>query len=65
MFVYCFSWIIPGASALTIFISVVVFVAFDFWTVKNVSGRLMVGLRWWNEVLEDGSSHWIFESAEV
>ncbi|KAK4536650.1 hypothetical protein CDCA_CDCA09G2675 [Cyanidium caldarium] len=24
--------------------------AADFWTVKNVSGRLLVGLRWWNEV---------------
>jgi len=64
LFVYCFSWIIPGASSIAIFITVVVLVAFDFWTVKNVSGRLMVGLRWWNEVLDDGSSHWIFESAE-
>ncbi|RMZ57007.1 hypothetical protein APUTEX25_002239, partial [Auxenochlorella protothecoides] len=34
----------------------------DFWTVKNVSGRLLVGLRWWNEVSETGGSDWKFES---
>lgn len=30
--------------------------------VKNVSGRLLVGLRWWNEVSESGGSDWKFES---
>jgi hypothetical protein len=25
----------------------------------------MVGLRWWNEVGEDGTNKWIFESVEV
>ncbi|KAL4830391.1 hypothetical protein H8958_019834, partial [Nasalis larvatus] len=29
---------------------------------KNVTGRLMVGLRWWNHIDEDGKSHWVFES---
>jgi hypothetical protein len=38
--------------------------AFDFWTVKNVSGRLLVGLRWWSYVKDDGSNEWIFESLE-
>lgn len=38
--------------------------AFDFWTVKNISGRLLVGLRWWSYVKEDGSNEWIFESLE-
>lgn len=27
-----------------------------------MTGRLLVGLRWWNEVKEDGSNVWIFES---
>ena len=45
-----------------IFILVVILSAFDFWFVKNVSGRILVGLRWWNEVKEDGSEVWIFES---
>jgi hypothetical protein len=50
-----------GNEALT-FIIVVILSAFDFWFVKNVSGRILVGLRWWNEVKEDGSEVWIFES---
>jgi hypothetical protein len=32
--------------------------------VKNVSGRLLVGLRWWNNVSEDGSNEWMFESLD-
>lgn len=32
---------------------------------KNVSGRLLVGLRWWNQVDEDGKSRWVFESRKV
>lgn len=51
-----------GVSDALIFILVVILSAFDFWFVKNVSGRLLVGLRWWNEVKEDGSEVWIFES---
>lgn len=38
---------------------------FDFWTVKNVSGRLLVGLRWWSENKEDGTTTWLFESRDV
>lgn len=37
----------------------------DFWVVKNVTGRLLVGLRWWNFVDPDGNSTWKFESREV
>jgi hypothetical protein len=44
------------------FILTTIFLAFDFWTVKNVTGRILVGLRWWNKVNEDGSSEWMFES---
>ncbi|CAG8449300.1 10373_t:CDS:2 [Ambispora leptoticha] len=47
-----------------IFISCVLLLAFDFWTVKNVTGRLLVGLRWWNEIQEDGSNMWMFESRD-
>jgi len=43
---------------------IILLLAFDFWTVKNVSGRLLVGLRWWNYVREDGSTEWVFESTE-
>eukprot|EP00127_Corallochytrium_limacisporum_P002838 Clim_evm17s142 gene=Clim_evmTU17s142 len=44
------------------FIIVTLLLAMDFWFVKNVSGRLLVGLRWWNEVQEDGTTTWRFES---
>ncbi len=47
------------------FVCCVVLSALDFWTVKNVTGRLLVGLRWWNDVKEDGSTVWIFESKPV
>lgn len=36
-----------------------------FFMYKNVTGRLLVGLRWWNQVDEDGHSHWMFESRSV
>lgn len=45
-----------------VFVFCVILSAVDFWTVKNVTGRLLVGLRWWNEVKEDGENVWIFES---
>ncbi|KAJ2691929.1 Golgi apparatus membrane protein tvp23 [Coemansia spiralis] len=48
-----------------LFVLCVLILAVDFWTVKNISGRLLVGLRWWNEVREDGTNEWIFESRDV
>ncbi|OUM51593.1 hypothetical protein BVG19_g701 [[Candida] boidinii] len=38
--------------------------ASDFWNVKNISGRLLVGLRWWNESNDLGQSIWVFETAD-
>mmetsp|Transcript_150072 Transcript_150072/g.273151 ORF Transcript_150072/g.273151 Transcript_150072/m.273151 type:complete len:214 (+) Transcript_150072:55-696(+) len=58
---YIFGRHIGGDYVMT-FIAVTVFNAFDFWTVKNISGRILVGLRWWNDIKDDGSSNWIFES---
>ncbi|GAB0489101.1 hypothetical protein MMPV_000317 [Pyropia vietnamensis] len=46
------------------FVLTVTLLAFDFWTVKNVSGRLLVGLRWWNDVDEDGAGTWRFETIQ-
>lgn len=37
--------------------------AIDFWYTKNISGRILVGLRWWNILNPDtGEEKWIFES---
>jgi len=47
------------------FVLIVILLSLDFWTVKNITGRLLVGLRWWNYVDEDGGSHWVFESRKV
>ncbi|KAI4801167.1 Golgi apparatus membrane protein TVP23 homolog B [Pseudochaenichthys georgianus] len=43
-------------------VTIILLLSCDFWTVKNISGRLLVGLRWWNQVDDDGRSHWVFEA---
>lgn len=43
------------------FIIVILLGVFDFWTVKNLTGRMLVGLRWWSQVNPDGSEEWRFE----
>ncbi|XP_066994378.1 uncharacterized Golgi apparatus membrane protein-like protein CG5021 isoform X2 [Anabrus simplex] len=50
------------SSFIASFVTVVLLLSMDFWTVKNITGRLMVGLRWWNYVDDDGKSHWVFEA---
>lgn len=52
-------------SFITSFVFVVLLLSADFWTVKNITGRLLVGLRWWNYVDDAGVSHWVFESKKV
>ncbi|GFU01203.1 golgi apparatus membrane protein TVP23 homolog B [Nephila pilipes] len=49
-------------SFISCFVTIIIFLSLDFWTVKNVTGRLLVGLRWWNYVDDEGKSHWVFES---
>ena len=44
------------------YLVVIILSSADFWTTKNISGRILVGLRWWNEVKENGEEVWIFES---
>lgn len=52
-------------SFITIFVFTILLLSADFWTVKNITGRLLVGLRWWNYIDDDGQSHWVYESKEV
>lgn len=48
-----------------IFIITILLLAADFYYLKNIAGRRLVGLRWWNEVdPSTGDSHWVFESSE-
>ena len=47
-----------------VFIVTILLLAADFYYLKNIAGRRLVGLRWWNEVnASSGDSHWVFESA--
>jgi len=51
--------------SILVFIITVVLLAIDFYYLKNIAGRRLVGLRWWNEVNpQTGDSHWVFESAD-
>lgn len=43
---------------------VVILLAMDFWNTRNVAGRTLVGLRFWNQVDDDGESYWVFESRD-
>ncbi|KAK7507742.1 hypothetical protein BaRGS_00000707 [Batillaria attramentaria] len=51
-----------SSSFITNFVVIIILLCMDFWTVKNITGRLLVGLRWWNYVDDKGESHWVFES---
>lgn len=48
-----------------IFIITILLLAADFYYLKNIAGRRLVGLRWWNEVdAQSGDSQWVFESSD-
>ncbi|GAB4820669.1 hypothetical protein N2152v2_007715 [Parachlorella kessleri] len=63
LFIYIFCGFF-GTSFVINFCVIAFLLVCDFWTVKNVSGRLLVGLRWWNEVSESGGSEWRFETLQ-
>lgn len=63
LFIYIFGgWF--TSNFIVHFVTCIILLAFDFWTVKNITGRLLVGLRWWSYVQENGNSEWVFESLE-
>lgn len=48
-----------------IFIITILLLAMDFYYLKNIAGRRLVGLRWWNEVdANTGDGRWVFESLD-
>uniref|UniRef100_A0A3B5L601 Golgi apparatus membrane protein TVP23 homolog n=1 Tax=Xiphophorus couchianus TaxID=32473 RepID=A0A3B5L601_9TELE len=59
--VYLLCELVSG-SFIASMVTIILLLSCDFWTVKNITGRLMVGLRWWNQVDDDGKSRWVFES---
>ncbi|KAI1002762.1 Golgi apparatus membrane protein [Podosphaera aphanis] len=64
LLVYLFGLIFTQNFVL-IFIVTILLLAADFYYLKNIAGRRLVGLRWWNEVNpQTGDSHWVFESSD-
>lgn len=61
--IYLFGMLFTS-NYILLFITIILLLAADFWNVKNISGRLLVGLRWWNESNELGQSIWVFENAD-
>lgn len=54
-----------GGDFVLIFILTILLLASDFYYLKNIAGRRLVGLRWWNEVdTTTGDSNMVFESAD-
>lgn len=51
-----------SSSFVVVFVATVVLLAADFWVVKNVTGRILVGRRWWSRTGADGSAMWSFEA---
>ncbi|KAL2269842.1 hypothetical protein VTJ83DRAFT_2026 [Remersonia thermophila] len=64
LLVYLFGLLFTD-NLVMIFIITILLLAADFYYLKNIAGRRLVGLRWWNEVdPATGDSHWVFESSE-
>lgn len=64
LLVYLFGVIFTD-NMVMIFIITILLLAADFYYLKNIAGRRLVGLRWWNEVdPSTGDSRWVFESSD-
>lgn len=64
MFSYLFLYLIVSSQIYT-FISVITLLAVDFWTTKNVTGRVLIGMRWWNGEDDTEQEGWYFESYDI
>lgn len=64
LFIYIFgNWFINNFVIL--FVIIELCLAIDFWTTKNITGRYMVGLRWWNKTNDNDESQWMYETIKV
>ncbi|KAF2203730.1 DUF846-domain-containing protein [Delitschia confertaspora ATCC 74209] len=65
LLIYLFGIRLLTSNFVLIFIITILLLAMDFYYLKNIAGRRLVGLRWWNEVdTATGDSRWVFESAD-
>jgi hypothetical protein len=65
LLVYLLGLQLLSTNFVLIFIVTILLLAVDFYYLKNIAGRRLVGLRWWNEVdSTTGDGRWVFESAD-
>ncbi|KAF1359488.1 golgi apparatus membrane protein-like protein tvp23 [Lizonia empirigonia] len=65
LLVYILGLRLLTSNFVMIFIITILLLAMDFYYLKNIAGRRLVGLRWWNEVdTQTGDGRWVFESAD-
>lgn len=65
LLVYILGLRLLTSNFVMIFIITILLLAVDFYYLKNIAGRRLVGLRWWNEVdSATGDGRWVFESAD-
>lgn len=50
------------SSTMNVFLSIFACILLDFWVTKNITGRKLVGLRWWAFMDEEGETDYIYES---
>jgi len=63
--VYLIGTLVLTENFVLLFQVIMLLLAADFYYLKNIAGRRLVGLRWWNEVdPESGDSKWVFESSD-
>jgi hypothetical protein len=66
LLVYLLGLQLLSSNFVLIFIVTILLLAIDFYYLKNIAGRRLVGLRWWNEVdSTTGDGRWVFESADA
>ena len=58
---FLFKFFSKNSFILSFFLTTIL-LSLDFWTVKNVTGRILVGMRWWYEISKDGETVWMFET---
>ncbi|CAN9092546.1 unnamed protein product [Alternaria alternata] len=65
LLVYILGLRLLTSNFVLIFIITILLLAVDFYYLKNIAGRRLVGLRWWNEVdANTGDGRWVFESLD-
>lgn len=57
------NFLFPG-NFIFAFVIIILLLAFDFWTVKKISGRRLAGIMWDHEVDETGNTIWLFQSRD-